>query len=59
MASHFETLLRHAVTQPETRLSALEMLSEEEKQQREKERAERKQSQRKKLAAVEPKAVKL
>src|SRR5205814_2559839 len=59
MASHFENLLRHALTQPENRLSALEMFSAEEKQQREKEKAERKQSQRKKLVAVEPKAVKL
>jgi acyl carrier protein len=59
MASHFENLLRHAVSMPDTRLSGLEMLSEKEKQQREAERAERKQSQRKKLMAVEPKAVNL
>jgi hypothetical protein len=59
MASHFENLLRNAVARPDTRLSALEMLSEQEKKQREAEKAERKQSQRKKLMAVEPKAVNL
>ncbi len=59
MASHFENLLRHAVSMPDTRLSGLEMMSEKERKQREAERTERKQSQRKKLMAVEPKAVNL
>jgi len=59
MASHFEKLLRHAVTEPETRLTALQMLSDEEKQQREKERTERKQSRRSKLMSSAPKAVDL
>jgi non-ribosomal peptide synthetase component F len=59
MAKHFENLLRHAVSQPEARLSALDMLSEEEKQQREKERTENKLSQRKKLISAAPKAVNL
>lgn len=59
MASHFENLLRHAVSKPDTRLSALEMRNLEEIRQLEEEKTERKQSQRKKLIAVEPKAVRL
>jgi non-ribosomal peptide synthetase component F len=59
MAAHFENLLRHAVTQPETRLSAMEFESAEEKRQREKEKAERRQSQKKRLAAAKPQAVNL
>jgi non-ribosomal peptide synthetase component F len=59
MALHFETLLRHALSQPDARLSALEMHSEREKLQLESEKKERKQSQRKKLMAVELKAVNL
>jgi len=59
MAGHFETLLRHAIARPETRLGALEMLTKEEKQQRSIEKKERKQSQLKKLMTVEPKAVSL
>ena len=59
MAAHFENLLGHAVMQPDTRLSALEMRNDEEIQQLEKEKSERKQSQRKKLMAVEPKSVTL
>ncbi|HEY8670092.1 MAG TPA: condensation domain-containing protein, partial [Terriglobales bacterium] len=59
MAAHFENLLRHALSHPDTRLSALEMRSEVEKSQIETEKAERKQSQRKKLMSVEPKAVSL
>jgi non-ribosomal peptide synthetase component F len=59
MAAHFENLLRHALSQPDTRLSALEMLGPQEREQQEKERTERKQSLRKKLMAVEPKAVDL
>jgi len=59
MASQFETLLRHAMTQPETRLSALEIFTEQERRKLAEEKEGRKQSQRKKLMAVEPKAVKL
>jgi non-ribosomal peptide synthetase component F len=59
MAAHFEHLLRHAVSNPDTRLSALEMMSEEEKHQRGAEKKERKQSQLKKLMTLEPKAVSL
>jgi len=59
MASHFENLLGQALSQPDTRLSALEMRNAEEIQQVEKENTERKQSQRKKLMTVEPKAVTL
>jgi acyl carrier protein len=59
MASHFENLLGHAVSQPDTRLSTLEMRNPAEIQQLEREKTERKQSQRKKLISVEPKAVAL
>ncbi len=59
MASHFENLLRNGFSAPETRLSALEMLSEQQKQELEKEKSARKQSQRKKLMTVEPKVVSL
>ena len=59
MATHFENLLRNALSRPETRLSALEIYSEQEKLQLEAEKKERKQSQRKKLMAVQPKAVNL
>ena len=58
-ARHFEALLRSAVAQPDTRLSALEMLSEEERQQRGTEQRERKQSQRGKLMTTEPKSFSL
>lgn len=59
MASHFENLLRQALSQPNSRLRAIDMQSEEEKVQREHETRERKQSQRKKLMSAEPKAVPL
>jgi non-ribosomal peptide synthetase component F len=59
MASHFETFLRNALAAPDARLSAIELFSEEEKQQRGVEKKQRKQSQLKKLLTVEPKAVTL
>jgi non-ribosomal peptide synthetase component F len=59
MASHFENLLRRALSAPETRLSSLEILSDDEVRQREQEAAERKQSQRKKLMSAAPKPVDL
>jgi non-ribosomal peptide synthetase component F len=59
MAAHFENLLRNALSDPESRLSALEMRSESEKQQLEREKTARKQSHRKKLVSAEPKAVSL
>lgn len=55
MARHFAALLRSAILQPDERLSALEILSKEEKEQQEDERRQRKQSQRTRLmAAVSP-----
>ena len=59
MAGHFETLLRNVVAQPQTRLSALEILSENEKQQRDTEQKQRKQSRLKQLMTLEPTAVNL
>jgi len=59
MGGHFETLLRHAVSAPETRLNALEFMTAEEQKQRGAEKQQRKQSQLKKLMTLEPKAVSL
>jgi non-ribosomal peptide synthetase component F len=59
MAAQFENLLRDALSKPDSRLSALEIVSEEEKRRREEETRERKQVQRRKLMSVEPKAVDL
>jgi amino acid adenylation domain-containing protein len=59
MAARFENLLGHGLSNPDARLSELELLSEEEKRRREKETSERKQLQRRKLMSVEPKAVNL
>jgi non-ribosomal peptide synthetase component F len=57
MAGHFENLLGNAVAQPDTRLRSLEILSEDEKQQRDADKQQKKQSQLKKLLTSEPKAV--
>jgi non-ribosomal peptide synthetase component F len=57
--AQFENLLRHAISSPDTRVSALDILSAEEKAEREASKTERKQSQRKKLISAEPKAIKL
>jgi non-ribosomal peptide synthetase component F len=59
MASNFENLLRNAISQPELRLSGLEIHSVEEKQRTEDEKIERKQMQRKKLVSAAPKVVSL
>jgi acyl carrier protein len=59
MASNFENLLRNAISQPELRLSGLEIHSMEEKQRTEDEKIERKQMQRKKLVSAAPKVVSL
>jgi amino acid adenylation domain-containing protein len=57
MAGHFATLLAEAVRQPDERLSALEMLSQEEKQRQEEDRKRRKQGHMKMLRAVAPESV--
>jgi amino acid adenylation domain-containing protein len=57
MAKHFETLLTSAINQPDARLSMLEMLSYEEKQQQDANRKQKKQTQLKKLMTAEPKSV--
>jgi non-ribosomal peptide synthetase component F len=59
MAGHLETLLRHAISAPQTRLGALEFMTPEEQQQRGADKQQRKQSQLKKLMTLEPKAVSL
>jgi hypothetical protein len=57
MAAHFETMLRNAIASPDSRLSALEMLSAEEKQKQNAETAARKRSGLNKLLSAEPKQV--
>jgi non-ribosomal peptide synthetase component F len=57
MAGHFETLLRNAAAQLDTRLSALEIFSAEEKLQRETGRKQRKEFQLRKLMLVAPETV--
>nr|MBA3356212.1 amino acid adenylation domain-containing protein [Pyrinomonadaceae bacterium] len=59
MAAHFETLLANIIAQPNTRLSALEMLTETERRRRTVEKRERKDSQIKKLRSARRKAVDL
>jgi hypothetical protein len=59
MANHFERLLRSIVQDPAARLSALEFLSDEEKDQRSAEKQQHKQVRVKKLRSVEPRAVTL
>jgi amino acid adenylation domain-containing protein len=59
MGRHYETLLRNAVAEPETRLSALEILNEEEKQQRDKLKKGRRESLQSKLAATQVKGASL
>jgi hypothetical protein len=59
MARHFETLLGNAVAEPDTRLSGIEILTEEERQQDEAEKKQRKQSHLRKLMKIEPKVTSL
>src|SRR6266567_7164962 len=59
MAGHYENLLRSILAQPDTRISALEFMSETERLQRAQEAEARKKSQFKKILSVQPKAVTL
>jgi len=59
MARMFSTLLSQAVAEPTTRVSALELYSEQDKQAREQIKEDRKQSSKKKLTTTEPKAISL
>jgi hypothetical protein len=59
LARHFENVLRHGLLQPETRLSAIEMLSEHEREEAERARVQRKDSKRKKLMSVDPKGIRI
>jgi hypothetical protein len=59
MLRHFGNLVHNAVSQPETRLSGLAMLSSEEMERQEAEKKQRKQSQFKKLKVTAPEAVAL
>ena len=57
MAEMFATLLRHAVADPEMKVSTLELHTDEQKQKLKKEKLERKQSSMKKLMRAELKVV--
>ncbi|HYS58859.1 MAG TPA: condensation domain-containing protein, partial [Burkholderiales bacterium] len=59
MAGHYENMLRSIVAQPDARISALEFLSDAEKQLQAQEAEDRKKSQLKKIFKVQPKAVSL
>jgi non-ribosomal peptide synthetase component F len=59
MLRHFGNLMQSVVAQPDTRLSALAMLSPEEVQQQEAEKQQRKQLQSKRLKATAPAPVSL
>ncbi|HEX7314773.1 MAG TPA: condensation domain-containing protein, partial [Pyrinomonadaceae bacterium] len=57
MIRHYQTLLRDAAEQPDASLSRLEMLTEEEKEQRAAEQKQRKELKRKQFMKVVPQAV--
>jgi amino acid adenylation domain-containing protein len=59
LAHHFETLLSSIVKNPDTRIDALEMLSETEKQKQIAEQAQREKANFKKFKTIKPKAVSL
>ncbi len=59
MAGHFETLLNSIISQPDARLSNLEMLTEEERKQQVIQKRERKALKREKFISIAPKAVSL
>ncbi|MDQ3258818.1 MAG: condensation domain-containing protein, partial [Acidobacteriota bacterium] len=57
MASHFEMLLESIVTQPDARLSTLEMATESEKRQQAEEMSAHEESRHKKLKSTKRKAI--
>ncbi|MBW4611882.1 MAG: TauD/TfdA family dioxygenase [Desmonostoc vinosum HA7617-LM4] len=59
MTGHFQTLLENIVSQPETRIDSLEMLTTTEKKQQIIQKRERQTFKREKLMKVVPKAVNL
>jgi non-ribosomal peptide synthetase component F len=59
LATHFQRLLESIVTEPETRVNSLEMLSEVEKEQQRMEKSERQEAQIRKLKSIRRKAVDL
>ncbi|NEQ80572.1 MAG: amino acid adenylation domain-containing protein, partial [Moorea sp. SIO2I5] len=59
LSRHFETLLCSIVHNPDTRIDALEMLSESEKQQQIAQKTQREKAKFKKFKAIKPKAVSL
>ncbi|NER79863.1 MAG: amino acid adenylation domain-containing protein, partial [Leptolyngbya sp. SIO1D8] len=59
LARNFETLLCNIVQNPDTRIDALEMLSESEKQQQMTQKAQRERAKFKKFKTIKPKPVSL
>ncbi|MFN6484869.1 MULTISPECIES: non-ribosomal peptide synthetase [unclassified Nostoc] len=59
MTGHFQTLLNSIISQPDARISNLEMLTEAEKKQQAMQKKERKAFNQKKLIGITPKAVSL
>jgi len=59
LSEHFETLLSNIVKQPDTRINALEMLSETEKQQQIAAQTKREKANLNKFKNIKPKAVSL
>ena len=59
LAHHFETLLSSIVKNPDTRIDALEMLSETEKQKQLAEQTQREKANFKKFKTIKPKSVNL
>ncbi|NET12210.1 MAG: amino acid adenylation domain-containing protein, partial [Okeania sp. SIO1H6] len=59
MLSHFEILLNSIVTEPDTRINNLEMLTDQEKEQKTLKKKKHKASKLKKLMAVQTQAVEL
>ena len=59
MAVHFETLLNSIISQPDARLSNLQMLTEEEIKQQVMQKKERKAFNREKFISIAPKAISL
>ncbi|MEH2215454.1 amino acid adenylation domain-containing protein [Nostoc sp.] len=59
MTGHFQTLLNNIISQPDARISSLEMLTEAERKQQAMQKKERRAFNQKKLIGITPKAVSL
>ncbi|MEH2243327.1 condensation domain-containing protein [Nostoc sp.] len=59
MSEHFETLLNSIVTEPDTQINSLEILTETEKQNRAVEQKQRQEAKFKKFKTIKPKTINL